>query len=117
MDFLVRAKQTSNFGFFSKGVPFMKECLKVAEKKGMPIVRRLHRHLAALILATTNGIAIADSEPVTFAVIGDYGDDNANEAAVASLIANVLQPDFVVTVGDNNYGSHSAAGYDAAIGG
>jgi hypothetical protein len=37
-----------------------------------------------------------------FAVIGDFGADNADEAAVAKLVAS-WKPDFVVTVGDNNY--------------
>jgi hypothetical protein len=38
----------------------------------------------------------------TFAVVGDFGSGNANEAAVASLIGS-WRPDFVLTVGDNAY--------------
>ena len=60
--------------------------------------------------------ARAGGDSATFAVIGDYGADSAEEAAVAGLITNVLKPEFIVTVGDNNYGAHTQAGYDAAIG-
>src|SRR5690606_107620 len=37
-----------------------------------------------------------------FAVIGDYGEDGPEEAAVAALVRS-FGPDFVVTAGDNNY--------------
>ena len=50
---------------------------------------------------------------VTFAVIGDYGKDNAAELAVSNLVKDQLHPDFVVTVGDNTYGSINI---DTAIG-
>ena len=40
--------------------------------------------------------------PIRFAVIGDYGVDNANQAAAQN-------PQFIVTVGDNNYFSGSTA--------
>ncbi|MGZ4413521.1 MAG: metallophosphoesterase [Gaiellaceae bacterium] len=50
----------------------------------------------------------------TFAVVGDYGSGNANEAAVASLIES-WHPDFVLTVGDNAYPLGSAELLDRAI--
>ena len=37
-----------------------------------------------------------------FASIGDYGDDNSDELAVANLVKS-WNPDFVITLGDNNY--------------
>ena len=37
-----------------------------------------------------------------FAVIGDYGIDSPQEAAVAKMVAG-WNPDFVITTGDNNY--------------
>ena len=43
---------------------------------------------------------------VSFGVIGDFGDDSTAEADVAALIAD-LNPDFVVTAGDNRYGSRT----------
>jgi hypothetical protein len=46
--------------------------------------------------------APARASSFTFAVVGDYGSGDANEAAVASLIES-WQPDFVLTVGDNAY--------------
>jgi hypothetical protein len=50
----------------------------------------------------------------TFAVVGDFGSGNRNEAAVASLIAS-WRPDFVLTVGDNAYPLGSAALLDRDI--
>lgn len=50
-----------------------------------------------------------------FALLGDFGVDNAAEAAVADLV-KAWGPDFIVTLGDNNYPDGSAATIDAAIG-
>jgi myo-inositol-hexaphosphate 3-phosphohydrolase len=43
------------------------------------------------------------AQTITFAAIGDYGEDNAPEQAVADLIDN-LGVDFIITTGDNSYG-------------
>jgi Ca2+-binding RTX toxin-like protein len=43
--------------------------------------------------------------PLRFAAIGDYGDDNAFELAVSNLVKG-LDPDLIVTTGDNSYGSN-----------
>ena len=50
----------------------------------------------------------------TFAVVGDLGNGNSNERAVASLIES-WQPDFVLTVGDNAYPLGAAGLLDRAI--
>jgi hypothetical protein len=50
-----------------------------------------------------------------FAVIGDYGLAGTPEADVSTLVKS-WQPDFVVTLGDNNYPSGSASTIDANIG-
>ena len=47
-------------------------------------------------------VAPARAARFTFAVVGDFGSGNENEAAVASLIES-WHPDFVLTVGDNAY--------------
>jgi hypothetical protein len=52
---------------------------------------------------------------VRFAVIGDYGLSSPSERAVATLVAG-WQPDFVITVGDNNYPVGSAASIDQNVG-
>lgn len=52
---------------------------------------------------------------VRWAVIGDYGKDNQEEADVAELVRR-FAPDFVLTTGDNNYPSGSALTIDANIG-
>jgi hypothetical protein len=49
----------------------------------------------------------------TFAVIGDYGVNNGYESAVSQLVKH-LNPQFVVTVGDNTYGTQNSI--DTAIG-
>jgi tartrate-resistant acid phosphatase type 5 len=68
-------------------------------------------------LPTERPSATPTSRPlaVTFAVIGDFGMDNAAETDVAALIHG-WQPDIVITVGDNNYPSGAADTIDANIG-
>lgn len=52
---------------------------------------------------------------VRFAVIGDYGSGDQNAADVAALVKS-WKPDFILTVGDNNYPYGSAKTIDANIG-
>jgi hypothetical protein len=52
-------------------------------------------------------------EPLVFAVIGDFGTNDANEAATRDLIVDIFEPEFIATVGDNSYG---AAGLDVNVG-
>ena len=42
------------------------------------------------------------ADQITFAAFGDYGVDDANQAAVSALVSD-LKPDFVLSMGDNNY--------------
>lgn len=61
----------------------------------------------------------AASQPGTatlrFAVIGDFGDAGKDEERVANLVKG-LNPDFIVTVGDNNYPDGLATTIDKNIG-
>jgi hypothetical protein len=58
----------------------------------------------------------ATSSPaVVFAAIGDYGSGDPSEADVANLILS-WQPDFIITLGDNNYPSGAADHMDEAVG-
>jgi beta-mannanase/type IV secretory pathway protease TraF len=50
-----------------------------------------------------------------FAVIGDYGFSGPNEASVANLVKS-WEPDYIITVGDNNYPDGASATIDANIG-
>lgn len=50
-----------------------------------------------------------------FAVIGDYGGGGKPEADVAALVHG-WNPDFILTVGDNNYPIGAAAAMDAHVG-
>jgi tartrate-resistant acid phosphatase type 5 len=52
---------------------------------------------------------------VVFAAIGDYGSGNQGEADVAKLVLS-WQPDFIITLGDNNYPSGAANHMDEVVG-
>ena len=54
-------------------------------------------------------------EKITFAVIGDYGADNEAELKVSKLVKS-WNPDFIITVGDNNYEKGETATIDKNIG-
>lgn len=49
----------------------------------------------------TNGGANGNAKSV-FAIIGDYGDDDDNSRAMSELVKG-WNPDFIITVGDNDY--------------
>lgn len=53
--------------------------------------------------------------PIVFAVIGDYGLAGEFEEQVADLVKS-WEPDFIVTVGDNNYPTGARQTIDANIG-
>ena len=52
---------------------------------------------------------------VRFAAIGDYGVSNSSELAVANLVRS-WNPDFIITLGDNNYPDGAASTIDMRIG-
>jgi len=64
---------------------------------------------------STNRTAVAESQRVRFADIGDFGLAGSTEAAVAQLVRS-WQPDFIITNGDNNYQHGEAATIDENIG-
>ena len=53
--------------------------------------------------------------PIRFAVIGDYGEAGIDEKEVSDLVHS-WGPDFIITVGDNNYPSGAASTIDQNIG-
>lgn len=57
----------------------------------------------------------ATPSSVHFAVLGDYGVNDTNEAAVATLVKS-WDPDFIITTGDNNYLNGYASTIDLNIG-
>ena len=63
------------------------------------------------------GAIASAQEPasITFAAIGDYGSNDSNELDVAYLIKS-WNPDFIITLGDNNYPDGEAATIDASVG-
>jgi hypothetical protein len=80
--------------------------------------RGTQRWISALpwLVALTPPVAAAPvSSEVRFAVIGDFGLDGTPEAEVAAQVAS-WAPDFVTTVGDNNYDLGERSTIDANIG-
>ena len=71
--------------------------------------------LFSLFTVQPSPFARAQSEKISFAVIGDYGLAGQNEADVANLVKS-WNPDFIVTVGDNNYNDGAAWSIDQNIG-
>lgn len=70
--------------------------------------------LVALLLTATSASPVV-AATITFAVIGDYGGGGTAEASVAAQV-NSWNPDFIITVGDNNYPNGLAATIDQNIG-
>ena len=60
------------------------------------------------------GLTESFDEMIRFAAIGDYGQNNSSEAAVATLVESWL-PEFVITLGDNNYPAGEQATIEANI--
>src|SRR6185503_629157 len=59
---------------------------------------------AVLALGISFGALGAEDKPkpTRFAVIGDFGTNDASEAAVERMVKG-WQPEFIMTVGDNSY--------------
>ena len=78
--------------------------------------RKKTRSSVRLALETLEDrLAPAGTGTVHFAVIGDYGSAGPNEAAVANLVKS-WNPDFIMTVGDNNYEFGGADTIDQNVG-
>ena len=62
------------------------------------------------LAAPSNAAAeLQAAAPTVFAVVGDYGTDNSNEAAVTNLVGS-WSPSLIATVGDNFYNDAIDAG-------
>jgi len=59
--------------------------------------------------------SVTPEAPIHFAVIGDYGQAGIGEKEVSDLVHS-WNPDFIITVGDNNYPDGVAATIDQNIG-
>jgi|GEM_PF-2008079 len=70
---------------------------------------------AILSFFTLASVLPRQSDSVIFAVIGDYGSGNSAEADVARLVKS-WNPNFIVTVGDNNYPNGASYSIDQNIG-
>ncbi|MBV7336275.1 metallophosphoesterase [Chloroflexi bacterium TSY] len=66
-------------------------------------------------LSATPLLEPKEAGAIRFAVIGDFGLESASARSVSNLVKN-LQPDFVTTVGDNNYRDGAAHRIDHNIG-
>lgn len=71
--------------------------------------------LLSAVFSTSAPTVHAQSDRVTFAVIGDFGQAGQPLADVSNLIKGWI-PDFIVTVGDNNYPGGQSYSIDDNIG-
>lgn len=77
------------------------------------LIHKLGRCRFGLLLSIIIFYSLAvHSQSLRFAVIGDFGGGTSNETAVANQVKS-WNPSFVVTVGDNRYGSIN---FDQAVG-
>ncbi len=67
-------------------------------------IRAYHAASGYLLQATSDDVGVPALPITRFAVIGDFGDGSSDEASVAGLV-NGWNPDFIITTGDNRYGS------------
>ncbi|SNR38946.1 metallophosphoesterase [Hymenobacter mucosus] len=74
---------------------------------------RVARQIVFILLLSLSSLASLQAQ--RFAVVGDFGSGRSTEGDVAKLI-NSWQPEFIITMGDNNYERGSAATIDANIG-
>src|ERR1044072_9112630 len=72
--------------------------------------------LSYLVISAQN--ALAQSNTLIFATVGDYGVNNEYEAAVASMVSN-WNPDLILGLGDDYYAEAGGTGsekYDLSTG-
>jgi len=70
---------------------------------------------SASIIYNTDVIHTIEVKKTSFAVIGDYGDATSEEEEVSNLVKR-WNPDFIITVGDNNYPDGEASTIDNNVG-
>lgn len=68
-----------------------------------------------LMCITLLSAGVGAGAPVVIGVIGDYGNGSVSERSVAELVKS-WNPDFIMTLGDNNYPSGLAEDIDKNIG-
>ncbi len=75
--------------------------------------------IAGVVIGSLSRVTTVESAQeqgsISFAVIGDYGSDDSHQLAVANLVKS-WNPEFIITLGDNNYPDGEAATIDANIG-
>jgi tartrate-resistant acid phosphatase type 5 len=78
---------------------------------------RAARYGLALLGVLLLGLSQAQGQtnPIRFAVIGDFGNAGQAEQDVANLVKS-WKPEFIITVGDNNYSDGAASTIDPNIG-
>ncbi len=89
--------------------------LSILSRQLTPPIERQHPRPDAPAQSYRVFLPIVLSQPMRFAVIGDFGLAGAPAAAVANLIQS-WQPHAIITTGDNNYYSGLASTIDDNIG-
>lgn len=78
-------------------------------------VKRISKLKKLLILLIFLSAAFVNGQIVKFAAVGDYGKSGLNELNVSNLIKS-WNPEFIITLGDNNYELGEQSTIDANIG-
>ena len=81
----------------------------------MSMIFRMICNRLSVFIALVLTVVPTVAAPIVFAVIGDYGNASDSEREVATRVAG-WQPDFVITVGDNNYLYGAADTIDTNVG-
>lgn len=71
--------------------------------------------ITCIFLFSLQGVLAQGTDMASFAMIGDYGLSGTPEANVATVVKS-WAPEFIVTVGDNNYSNGAASTIDANVG-
>ena len=87
----------------------------MVDEPTMPAPTVTETTMVALPTSTSNPTVSPTPAPLRFAVVGDYGSGDQNEADVAALVKS-WNPDLVITTGDNNYPDGTAETIDNNIG-
>jgi hypothetical protein len=74
-----------------------------------------HNRASVLAAELRFSVTPQQSRTIRFAVIGDYGNGGIDAGRVAKLVKS-WDPEFIVTVGDNNYAGGKCCGMDKHVG-
>jgi len=85
-----------------------KDCIRIRNRRVAKSFEQLENRVVLSATAILDGAAQSDPAVevagMRFAMLGDFGDNSSAEAQVAAMVRG-QNPDFIITAGDNRYGS------------